>query len=54
MGRQKARLLAIEEAFKRMGYICEIHGGPIEYDERLIYFMTKRCAYCNYLLSKDD
>lgn len=54
MGREKNWQLQKEEAFSRMGYRCEIHGGLIEYNERLIYFMTKRCAYCNYILSKVD
>lgn len=58
MGREKARQLQKEEKWNIKAllkdYRCEFHGGLISYDERAVYFKTKRCAYCNYLLSKDD
>lgn len=58
MGREKDRQLQKEEYWNTKAlledYRCEIHGGLITYDERLIYFKTKRCASCNHTSLKDD
>lgn len=58
MGREKARQLQKEEDWNTKasieGYRCEECGALISYDERQVYFKTKRCAMCNYILWEDD
>ncbi len=58
MGRHKEWELKKEERWdnkaRANNYVCRWHGGPIEYNDRLVYFMTGSCSYCHHIMMKDD
>jgi len=36
------------------GWLCDLCGVPIPFEERELYFETDMCAHCAYMISKDD
>lgn len=58
MGREKARLLKIEEDWDRKAAVadfrCSLCSMLIIHCERDVYFRTGMCGYCTHIMAKDD
>jgi len=56
MGREKNDQIAAEDRWKAKarseGLHCEVCGTLIEYDEREVFFRTRRCSTCENTYEK--